>query len=120
MFCFRSDNKLRYRSVLAFVSISLTLLYITQVSLFLNGQQDLVDFFRYQPLLPIGWRIVQILRQRRGKQQIQRQLLLVQYRQKANPYISLNKYAPLVISRNDKNNQLIFIKPTKIGIKRNK
>jgi hypothetical protein len=41
--------------------------YLTQVSLLLNGQQDLVDFFRYQPLLPIGWRIVQILRQRRGK-----------------------------------------------------
>jgi hypothetical protein len=27
----------------------------------------LVDFFRYRPLLPIGWRIVQILRQRRRK-----------------------------------------------------
>jgi hypothetical protein len=26
----------------------------------------LVDFFRYHPLLPIGWRIVQILRQRQG------------------------------------------------------
>jgi hypothetical protein len=42
-------------------------MYITQVSLLLIGQQDLVDFFRYRPLLPIGWRIVQILRQRREK-----------------------------------------------------
>ena len=32
MFCFRSDNKLRYRSVFAFVSISLTLLLATQVT----------------------------------------------------------------------------------------
>jgi hypothetical protein len=31
------------------------------------GQQGLGDFFRYQPLFPIGWRIVQILRQRRRK-----------------------------------------------------
>ncbi len=31
------------------------------------GQQGLVDFFKYRPWLPIGWRIVQILRQRRGK-----------------------------------------------------
>jgi hypothetical protein len=33
----------------------------------LIGQQSLVDFFRYRPLLPIGWRIVQILRQCRRK-----------------------------------------------------
>jgi hypothetical protein len=33
---------------------------------FLAVNQQLVDFFRYHPLLPIGWRIVQILRQRRG------------------------------------------------------
>jgi hypothetical protein len=38
-----------------------------QVSLLLIGQQDLIDFFRYRPLLPIGWRIVQISRQRRRK-----------------------------------------------------
>jgi hypothetical protein len=40
--------------------------YLKQVSLYLIGQQQLVDFFRNQPLLPISWRIVQILRQRRG------------------------------------------------------
>jgi hypothetical protein len=32
---------------------------LNQVSLLLIGQQGLVDFFRYRPLLPIGWRIVQ-------------------------------------------------------------
>jgi hypothetical protein len=31
------------------------------------GQQDLGHFFRYRPLLPIGWKIMQILRQRRRK-----------------------------------------------------
>jgi hypothetical protein len=40
--------------------------YLTQVSLLLIGQQDVVHFFRYRPLLPIGWLIVQILRQRQG------------------------------------------------------
>jgi hypothetical protein len=41
--------------------------YLAQVSLLLIGQQNLVDFIRYRPLLPIGWQILQILRQRRGK-----------------------------------------------------
>jgi hypothetical protein len=41
--------------------------YLTQVSLLLIGQQGLVDFFRYRPLLPIGWGIVQILRTAGGK-----------------------------------------------------
>jgi hypothetical protein len=38
-----------------------------QVSLLFIGQQGFGHFFRYRPLLPIGWRIVQILRQRRRK-----------------------------------------------------
>jgi hypothetical protein len=40
---------------------------LIQVSLLLTGQQGLGDFFRYQPFLPIGWNIVQILRQRQRK-----------------------------------------------------
>jgi hypothetical protein len=62
---------------------------------------------------------VQILRQRRGKQQIQRQLLLMQYKQQANPLLSMNNYTPLVISRKDKNKQLTIIKPMQTGINRN-
>jgi hypothetical protein len=42
-------------------------MYLVQVSLLLNDQQGLGYFLRYQPLLHIGWRIVQILRQRRKK-----------------------------------------------------
>jgi hypothetical protein len=41
--------------------------YLVQISLLLIGQQGLVDFHRYRPLLPIGWMIVQFLRQRRRK-----------------------------------------------------
>jgi hypothetical protein len=42
-------------------------MYLVQVSLFRIGHQGLGYFFRYRPLLPIGWRIVQILRQRQRK-----------------------------------------------------
>jgi hypothetical protein len=41
--------------------------YLGHVSLPLIGQQGLGHFFRYWPLLPIGWRIVQIVLQRRRK-----------------------------------------------------
>ncbi len=41
--------------------------YLVQVSVLLIGQQGLGHFFRYRPLLPIGWRTVQIVRQRRRK-----------------------------------------------------
>ncbi len=42
-------------------------MHLIQVSFLLIGQQCLGHFFRSRPLLPIGWRIVQILRQRRRK-----------------------------------------------------
>jgi hypothetical protein len=41
--------------------------YSVQVSWLLIGQQGLVDFFRNRLLLPIGRRIIDILRQRRRK-----------------------------------------------------
>jgi hypothetical protein len=41
--------------------------YLVQVSLLLIGHQNLGHFFRYRSLLPIGLRIVQIVRQRRRK-----------------------------------------------------
>jgi hypothetical protein len=49
---------------------------LTQVSLLLIGQQDLVDFFRYRPFLPIGWGMLQIVRQRWGKTTITAQTAL--------------------------------------------
>jgi hypothetical protein len=47
--------------------INVSGVYLVQVSLLLIGQRGLGHFFRYRPLLLIGWRIVQILRQRRRK-----------------------------------------------------
>jgi hypothetical protein len=41
--------------------------YLIQVSLILIGQQGLVDLFTYRPSPSIGWRIVQMLRQRQRK-----------------------------------------------------
>jgi hypothetical protein len=83
-------------------------LSLVQVSSLLIGQQGLGHFFRYRPrpLLHIGWRIVQILRYAGGKQPMQRQLVLAQCKQQANPVLSINNYTPLVISRNDKHKQL--------------
>jgi hypothetical protein len=51
-----------------------------------------------------------------GKQPIQRQLLLVQQKQQANPHLPMNKYIPLVISRNDKNKQLTFLSQRKLAL----
>jgi hypothetical protein len=90
--------------------------YLVQVSLFLIGQQGLKYFFRYRPLLPIGWRTVQILRQCRRKQPIQRKLLLLQYKQQANPFLSMNNYNPLLISWNDKNKQLTLLSQRKLAL----
>jgi hypothetical protein len=42
-------------------------IYLVQVSLLLIDQQGLRNFFRYQPLLPIGWRTMQIVCQRHRK-----------------------------------------------------
>ncbi len=58
------------------------MLALVQVFLLLIGQQGLGHFFRYRPLLPIGWRIVQTLFG--GKRAKQRQPLLVQYKRQAN------------------------------------
>ncbi len=105
-----------YKAKCVFLAINASLRWLNnvsgmnliQVSLLLIGQQGLGHFFRCRPLLPIGWRIVQILRQRLRKP-IQRQLLLVRYKHQANPLLSMNNYTPLVNSRNDKNKQLTLL-----------
>jgi hypothetical protein len=48
-----------------------------------------------------------------GKQSIHCQLLLVQYKQQANPLLSIHNCTSLVISRNDKNNQLTLLSQRK-------
>jgi hypothetical protein len=46
---------------------NLSIVYLVQVSMLLFCQRGLRHFFTYRLLLPIVWRIVQILRQRRRK-----------------------------------------------------
>jgi hypothetical protein len=86
--------------------------YLVQVSLLLIGEQGLVDFFRYRPLLPIGWRIVQILHQRRRKITNTAPTTLIAIQAASQSTFLKHNYTPLVISRNDKNKQLTINKPT--------
>jgi hypothetical protein len=78
--------------------------YLIQVSLLLIGQQGLVDFFRYSigPCFPLAGGLRKFYTNAGGRQPIQRQPLLVQYKQQANPLLSMNNYTPLVISWNEK------------------
>jgi hypothetical protein len=47
---------------------------------------------------------------------MQRQLLLVQYKQQANSILSIHNYTTLVISRNDKNKQLTLLSQRKLAL----
>jgi hypothetical protein len=49
-----------------------------------------------------------------GRLQIKCQILLVQYKQQANPLLSMHNYAPLVISGNDKNMQRTLLSQCKL------
>ncbi len=82
--------------------------YLVKVSLFLICQQGLEDF-RYQLLLPICWRIVQILRQCRRKTTNKAPTALSAIQ--ASSY-----YTPLVIRRNDKNKQLTLLSQRKLAL----
>jgi hypothetical protein len=57
------------------------------------------------PCLPLAGGLCKFYANAGGKRSIQRQPLLVQYQQQANPLLSMNNYTPLVISWNDKNKQ---------------
>jgi hypothetical protein len=64
-------------------------------------------------LNPIGRGLSKVYANAGGKQPIQRQPLLVQYKHQANPLLSLYNKTPLVISRNYKNTQLILLSQRK-------
>jgi hypothetical protein len=95
---------------------NVTGVHLVQVSLLLIGQQGLGHLFKYRPLLPNGWRIVQIYANVIGKRLIQRQPLVVQYKQQANLLLLMHNYTPLVISRNDKNMQLTLLSQRKLAL----
>jgi hypothetical protein len=86
--------------------------FLVQVSLLLIGQQGLIDFFRYRPLLPIGCANFTPTPEE-NYYTVQRQLLIVQYKHQANKLLSMNNFTPLVISRNDKIKQLTLLSQRK-------
>ncbi len=81
------------------------------------GHQVLGHFFRHQPLLPIGWRILQTLRQRQGKLANMTPLTLHEA-----PALSCSKlvnYATLVISKDRTKKPLTnIIQPTGVSFNR--
>jgi hypothetical protein len=51
-----------------------------------------------------------------GKRPIQRQPLLVQYKQQANPLLAMHNYNPILINWNDKNKQLTLLSQRKLAL----
>ena len=80
--------------------------YLVQISLPLIGQQGLGDFFRYRPLLPIGWRIVQILRLRQRKTTNTAPITLSAKQEPSQSAFINEQLYSTCNSRNDKNKQL--------------
>jgi hypothetical protein len=58
------------------------------------------------PCTPLAGGLCKFYANAGRKQQIHRQPLSVQYKQQANPLLSMHKYTPIVISGNEKNKQL--------------
>jgi hypothetical protein len=90
--------------------------YLVQLSLLLLGQQGLGHFSRYWPLLPLAGGLCKFYANAGGKRQIQRKPLLMQYKQQANPLLSMHYYTPFVISGNDKNKQLTLLSQRKLAL----
>ncbi len=88
--------------------------YLIQDSFLTIVKQGLIDFCRYRFLLPIGWRSVPILRQRRRKTtNTAPTTLSATQASSQSPFIN---YTPLVISRSDKNKQLTLLSQRKLAI----
>jgi hypothetical protein len=68
------------------------------------------------PCFPLAGGLCKFYAKAGGKQPIQRYLLLVQYKQQANPLLSMHNYTPLVIRGNDKNKQLTLISQRKLAL----
>ncbi len=89
--------------------------YLVQVSLLIIGQQGLEISLGIGPWFPLAGGLCKFYANAGGTQPIQRQLLLVQYKQQANPLQSTQNYTPLLISRNDKNKQLTLLRQRKLA-----
>jgi hypothetical protein len=88
---------------------NVSIVFLVQVSLLLIDQQGLGHFFRYQPLVPICCRtvqIVQIVCQHWRKVTNTAPATLRAIQEASLSLLSMHNYTPLVISGNDKNKQL--------------
>jgi hypothetical protein len=68
------------------------------------------------PCFPLAGGLCTCFTNEGGKRPIQRQLLLVQYKQQANALLLLKNDTPLVISGNDKNMQLTILSQRKLAL----
>jgi hypothetical protein len=68
----------------------------------------------FGPCFPLAGGLYKFDANAGGKRPMQRQPLLVQYKQQANPLLSMNNYTPLVISRDDKIKQLTLLNQRKL------
>jgi hypothetical protein len=66
--------------------------------------------------IPLAGGLCKIYTNAGGKRPIQRQPLLVQNKQQANPPLSMHNYTPLVISGNYKNKQLTLSSHCKLAL----
>jgi hypothetical protein len=76
--------------------------YLVQISLILIGQQVWDISSGIGPCFPLAGALCKLYVNAGGKLQIHRQPLLVQYKQQANPPITIYYFSPLVISMNEK------------------
>ncbi len=91
--------------------------YIVQASLLLIGQLGLAHHSTgIGPCFPLAGGLWKFYATAGGNRPTQRQQLLVQYKQQANPFLSMLNYTPLVISRNDKNKQLTLLRQCKLAL----
>jgi hypothetical protein len=81
--------------------------YLVQVSLLLIGQQGLGHFFRYQPLLPIGWRTP-------TPEETPPTTLSAIQAASQSTFSMLSTYTSLVISMNVKNKQPTLLSQHKL------
>jgi hypothetical protein len=65
------------------------------------------------PCFPLAGGLCKFYTNARENRPIQRQPLLVQYMQQANPLLLMHNYTPLVMSRNEKNKQLTLLSQRK-------
>jgi hypothetical protein len=68
------------------------------------------------PCFPLAEGLCKFCANARGKRTIQRQPLLVQYKQQASPLLLMNNYTPLVVSGNYKNKQLTLLSQRKLAL----